>query len=62
MTIKIAIIGGTKVPILGGTTSLVINASDYGLSSATLSFASAYVLDSEPFSSYTTASNSFIIF
>jgi hypothetical protein len=41
-----AIIGGKKVPILGGTTSLVINASDYGLSSATLSFASAYVLDS----------------
>ncbi len=40
-----AVIGDTEIPI-SATTSLVINNSDYGVSSATLSYASAFVLDS----------------
>jgi len=40
-----AVIGGNKVPV-SGTTSLVINSSDYSTSYATLSYVSTYVLDS----------------
>jgi hypothetical protein len=40
-----AVIGGNKVPV-SGTTSLVINSSLYSVSSATVSYVSAYVLDS----------------
>ena len=40
-----AVIGDTKVPV-SGTTSLIISSSDYAPSSATLSYASAFVLDS----------------
>ena len=40
-----AVVGDREVPIVSGTTSLVISSSDYGVSSGTLSFASAFVLD-----------------